>query len=85
MEQYLLYALVGAALVAVAAIFRAPIKWGLKLLLNTALGLVLLFVFNLVGARFGVTLGLNLINGLVVGIFGPIGLVLLLIIRWLTI
>ena len=84
MGTYLLYALCAAAVLAVVFIFRAPLRWGFKLLLNTVLGLVLLLVFNLAGGLVGVTLGVNLINGLVVGLLGPAGLVALLIIRWLT-
>ncbi len=85
MEQYLLYGLVIIVAVVAIKIFFTPIKWGLKLLLNTVLGLGLLAVFNFFGKLIGVTLGVNLINALVVGIFGPVGLVLLLILRWLTI
>lgn len=84
MQKLLIYGLVAAAIVAAALIFRAPFRWGLKLLVNTVLGLVLLFLFNLLGRHIGVTLGVNLVNGLIMGALGPAGLVLLLVIRWLT-
>jgi pro-sigmaK processing inhibitor BofA len=77
-----------AVLIIVVAVmiklFTSPVKWFIKLLVNTALGLVLLFCFNYFGSAIGVTVGLNLVNGLIMGIFGPAGLVLLLLLRWLT-
>ena len=84
MAKYLLYALCAAAVLAMIFIFRAPLRWGFKLLINTVLGLALLLIFNLVGGLVGVTLGVNLLNGLVVGLLGPAGLVALLVVRWLT-
>ena len=52
----------------VIRLFRKPIRWILKLLLNTAIG---------------ITLGLNWINALVIGVTGFPGLVLLLLIKYL--
>ncbi len=78
----MLYALVAVGVVLALKLLATPIKWGLKLLLNTGLGLLLLFVFNWIADDFGMALGLNLSNALIVGIFGPFGLVLLLFFRW---
>lgn len=83
MSKVILYIVVAVALAAALVIFRTPLKWGLKLLLNTALGLVALILFNFIGKYIGVTLGINIINGLVVGILGPVGLVALLLVRWI--
>ncbi|MBQ9535617.1 MAG: pro-sigmaK processing inhibitor BofA family protein [Clostridia bacterium] len=83
MEKYILYGAAAAVIFVTLKLFSAPIRWGIKLLLNTLLGLALLVLFNFFGSYIGVTLGLNLVNALAVGIFGPAGLVLLLIIRWL--
>ena len=52
----------------VIRLFRKPIRWILKLLLNSAIG---------------ITLGLNWINALVIGVAGFPGLVLLLLIKYL--
>ena len=52
----------------VIRLFRKPIRWILKLLLNTAIG---------------ITLGLNWINALVIGVAGFPGLVLLLLLKYL--
>ena len=64
-------------------LFLKPIRWVFKLLINTAVGFVVLWVLNFFGDFFGVTLGLNWINALVVGVFGFPGVVLLLLLKYL--
>ncbi len=64
-------------------LFLKPIRWVFKLLINTAVGFVVLWVLNFFGDFFGVTLGLNWINALVVGVFGFPGVVLLLVLKYL--
>ena len=66
-------------LVVIAAVF---LVW-LKLLLNTAIGFAALFLLNFFGSAIGITLGLNWINALVIGVTGFPGLVLLLLIKYL--
>ena len=51
----------------VIRLFRKPIRWILKLLLNTAIGFAALFLLNFFGSAIGITLGLNWINALVIG------------------
>ena len=65
----------------VIRLFRKPIRWILKLLLNTAIGFAALFLLNFFGSA--ITLGLNWINALVIGVTGFPGLVLLLLIKYL--
>ncbi len=64
-------------------LFLKPIRWVFKLLINTAVGFVVLWVLNFFGDFFGVTLGLNWINALIVGVFGFPGVVLLLVLKYL--
>ena len=52
----------------VIRLFRKPIRWILKLLLNTAIGFAALFLLNFFGSAIGITLGLNWINALVIGV-----------------
>ena len=54
----------------VIRLFRKPIRWILKLLLNTAIGFAALFLLNFFGSAIGITLGLNWINALVIGVAG---------------
>ena len=67
----------------VIRLLRRPIRWILKLLLNTAIGFAALFLLNFFGSAIGITLGLNWINALVIGVAGFPGLVLLLLIKYL--
>lgn len=66
-------------------VFLKPIRLLLRLVINTIGGFVALFFLNMLGGAFGVTLGLNLFNAVVVGIFGLPGVGLLLILQWLLV
>ena len=55
----------------VIRLFRKPIRWILKLLLNTAIGFAALFLLNFFGSAIGI------------GVTGFPGLVLLLLIKYL--
>ena len=75
----LLLALGGLALlIAAARAFQLLLKAGL----NTLLGLAALLLVNATTPYTGLSLGLNLFNGLVVGVLGVPGLVLLLLAQW---
>lgn len=52
-----------------------------KLVINSISGLVLLFIFNLIGGIFGITLNLTFLNALVAGIFGIPGIIVLLLLK----
>ena len=58
-------------------------RWLLKLLINTALGYIALFILNFFGEFIGITLGLNFINAVVVGFLGVPGVVLLALLKFL--
>lgn len=71
-----------------AGIFSILLFWNqlkilLKLLGRTGLGLAALALFSPVGNWFGVTLGVNLVNALVLGVLGVPGFGLLLMMKWL--
>lgn len=83
MERMMLCFFAALAVWGVTALFSAPIKLGLKLIINTLLGLAALWLFNLIGQGLGVTLGINYINAFVLALFGPAGLVMLLFLRWM--
>ena len=63
-------------------LLRKPLRWLLRLLGRTAVGLVGLFAFSQVGGLIGVTLGVNLVNALVVALLGMPGFGLLLMANW---
>lgn len=73
-----------AAVLALAALIllRRPLRGLLRLLGRTAAGLAGLFAFSQVGGLIGVTLGVNLVNALVLALLGAPGFGLLLMVNW---
>ena len=85
MGQYVLTYAAGAVFLFIALlIFSRPIKWLLKLCLNSALGCAGLITFNFLGSLFGLHIGVNLVTCLTVGILGLPGFPLLLVLQFLT-
>ncbi len=64
-------------------IFIVPIKKILKLVLNSILGGVVIFIINLIGANFGFHIGLNFFTSILIGLLGLPGVVCLIIIKLL--
>ena len=64
-------------------IFIVPIKKILKLVLNSVLGGLTIFIINLVGVNFGFHIGLNIFTSVVVGLLGLPGAVCLIIVKLL--
>lgn len=58
-----------------------PMKFILKLLLNSILGGIILFLINLIGASFSFHIGLNVVTSIIVGVLGIPGAVLLVIVK----
>lgn len=72
-----------AVIVLVALILlHRPLRALLRLLARTAVGLAGLLAFSQVGGLIGVTLGVNLLNALVVAVLGVPGFGLLLMLNW---
>lgn len=72
-------------LVIVWKIFRTPIKIALKVVINTLLGFVALILINYLGGFIDISIGVNWMNALVVGVLGVPGVALLLILQWLMV
>lgn len=64
-------------------IFIVPIKKILKLIINSVLGGIVIFLINIVGANFGFHIGLNLVTSILIGILGIPGVVCLIIVKLL--
>ncbi len=62
-------------------LFIVPIKQILKLVFNSILGALLIFVINLIGQLFNFHIGLNLFTSIVVGILGIPGAIVLILIK----
>lgn len=71
------------AVVLVLKLLSKPIKFLFKLLINTVLGFVLLWLINFFGGDYGILLQLNLLNAVIVGLLGIPGVLLLLALQFL--
>lgn len=67
----------------IGKIFLFPIKQIMKLVLNTIIGAIIIYVINLVGANFGFSIGLNIFTSIFVGILGIPGAIVLIILKLL--
>ncbi len=63
-------------------LLRRPLGKLFQLLGRTAAGLVALLVLQPISGLIGVTLGINLINALILGVLGAPGFALLLMLNW---
>ena len=64
-------------------VFIIPIKKVLKLVINSVLGGIAIFLINLIGATFGFHIGLNVFTSILVGLLGLPGAVCLVIVKLL--
>lgn len=65
----------------VGKIFFVPLKSIVKLLINSILGGILIYIVNIVGASFGFHIGLNVGTALFTGLLGVPGVVFLVILK----
>lgn len=76
-------AIAGALFTLLLKLLRKPLGLMLKLLLHAISGFVFLFIFNILGSFFELSLGMNWLNAIVAGTLGIPGVVLLLLVRYL--
>ena len=62
-------------------IFILPLKSIFKLILNSVLGGILIYMINLIGGAWGFSIGLNFFTSIFVGILGIPGAILLIILQ----
>ena len=75
------WAAAGAAALALV-LFRRPLESLLRLAVRSGLGMVFLWLFRGLGGLLGVSLGVNLLNSLILGLLGAPGFALLLLVQW---
>ena len=83
LNTILLLALAVIVVIVVVRVISAPIRLIFKLLINTVIGFAILFLVNLVGQNFGITLEMNVLHAVIVGIFGVPGVVVLILLKFL--
>ena len=81
MSDFILAAVIVFAVIIVFKLFSLPIRWIFRLVLSTVSGFVFLLLINFLGAYIGITIGINILNALIIGVFGLPGLVLLLLVN----
>lgn len=76
--------LAGAAALIVLFIVINFFSLSLKLLWNGVCGMILLWIFNLLGSVFGVAVHINFVSSLVAGFFGIPGVIIMLLYQMLV-
>ena len=66
----------------ILALLHRPLGRLLRLAARSAVGLAVLALFSQVGQFIGVSLGVNLVNALILGVLGVPGFGLLLMLHW---
>ena len=61
--------------------FIWPLKNILKLVFNSIMGGIFIFIINLIGANFDFHIGINIITSIIVGLLGLPGAILLIILK----
>ena len=70
------------AVILIVTLLSAPIRFAFKMLINALVGFAVLFLLNFAGEFVGLSLGINWINAVVVGVLGAPGVVLLLLLKY---
>lgn len=78
-NMILIYVACIIGIIIIGKIFIVPIKIIVKIVMNSILGAILLCIINLIGAIWGLHIGVNAITALIVGILGIPGAILLTI------
>ena len=76
------WGLAGLLVCTALLILRRPVAQLIRLILRSSVGLAALALFSQGGQALGVTLGVNLVNALVLGLLGVPGFGLLLMLQW---
>lgn len=82
-NNYLVYIASIIFLFIFGKIFLVPLKSIFKLILNSVLGGVLIYIINVVGILFNFHIGLNVITSIIIGILGVPGAILLVVVKLL--
>ena len=84
MNSIIIYLACLIVLFIVGKIFYVPLKHILKLLINSVLGGVLIYIVNIVGSSFNFHIGLNWVTAIFAGLLGVPGVIVLILVRILV-
>ena len=80
LQTVLLGAGVIVAIYVVLRMLAVPLKMIFKLVINAVIGYMMLFVANLVGGFFDVSIPIDLLTCLIAGVFGVPGVIFLVVV-----
>lgn len=75
-------ALIVLVIIAVV-IFTKPLRFIVKILINTAVGVLAMILINKFGAQYGLAIDVTWLTAGVTGVLGIPGVVLLLVLKWM--
>ena len=81
MSPVLYFILAVIILFAILKIVSAPFKLIIKLIINSVIGGILIYLVNMFGAPLGITIGLNFFTSIFVGFTGIPGVIILIILN----
>ena len=81
MKTLFIYVSCLIGIIIIGKIFIVPIKWIIKIIINSIIGIILLYIINIIGGMWNFHIGINLFTALLVGMLGIPGAVLLMIMK----
>lgn len=81
--QYLVFILTVIAVLVIVKLLSWPFKKIIKLCINIALGLVMIWIVNTFGAGFGISIPFNIVTALVSGLLGVPGVICLIVLNFI--
>lgn len=81
--QYLVLVLTIIAVIIIAKIFAWPLKKIIKLVINIAVGLVMILLVNVFGENIGLHIPFNIVTALISGSLGIPGIIALIVINYI--
>lgn len=81
--QYLIFALTVIAVLVIVKLLSWPFRKIIKLVINIALGLLMIWIVNTFGAEVGIAIPFNWITALVSGLLGLPGVICLIILNFI--
>lgn len=82
LPDYAAWSMAGLLLCAALLLLRRPLAQLIRLAVRSSVGLAALALFSQAGQLLGFSLGVNLVNALVLGLLGVPGFGLLLMLQW---
>lgn len=80
-DSIIIYVACLIVLFIIGKIFYLPLKHIFKLLFNSLLGGMLIYIINIVGASFNFHIGLNWVTAIFTGLLGVPGVIVLILVK----